>query len=555
MKRIGAACLGACVVIGSGWVLRDAPPPAWSGWAPQRWLTDSTDSIEEVRLEPIDGALAADHALARRDARPAEAVPVAGGAPFDALEAPTIDALLAEVRGDDIGGRSGEAAEADAEEPAVNLDDWVRHDMLVIELDATADPASIERALPAGAVARRQPLALPRGTAPRLANRDPQGLAGWLACREELERTWVYELTAPVEDPPQVLSRLRELPGVLSAEFDVEGEAAAFDPQDPVYVKGKLYGHAKLRIEEAWQAYRGDDVVVAVIDTGLRYKHREFRSSALWRNPGEIPRNGKDDDKNGCVDDVRGWDFVDEDSSPNDHLGHGTHVSGTIGARADGVGMVGLAPGVKLMTLRIFDENGRTTSSCGLRALIYAVENGARVTNQSWGGPARTWGEGMRKRYKRVYAAAWRAGVLNVVSAGNDGSTRRSQMPAALETVISVAAVKANGERAKFSNYDAHIAAPGVEIYSADADGNASYRRASGTSMAAPHVTATLALLVEQSPDISAADAVRQLFRTTWVVGSVRNYGAGIVDAAAATGQAPRMSGSKSKLRSRFKAR
>lgn len=556
MKRCQAVvCVGSLVAVGCVWALRDGPQEAWRGWTPQQALT--TESRVNEALEPVAVARDADVEVAVEapTASSPEPASIAWG---EDLAAPTIDGLLAEAGGGVATPTNADAFAAAALDgpPAEDRPgDRVRYDMLVVELDERADPASIEAALPGGAVAQRSPIAPPRSSAPRLANPDPQALQAWLACRETLERTWVFELHAPVTEPVAVLTRLREVPGVVSAEFDREAEGAAFNPGDPVYANGKLYGHDKLRIEEAWQAYLGRQVVVGVIDSGLRRNHREFEDRSLWRNRDEIPGNGRDDDRNGYVDDVWGWDFVGNDPNPTDAVGHGTHVSGTIAARDNDKGMVGLAPRVKLMTVRILDANNRTTASRGLRAFIYATENGARLTNQSWGGSRSGWSGSMINSYFNVYMAAWNAGSLIVVSAGNNSRDRALEMPAALPTVISTSAVNAKGNRANFSNFNAHVAAPGVNIYSADADGNASYRRASGTSMAAPHVTATLALLLERTPDISAPNAVRRLFNKTWVVGSRKNYGAGIVDAAATTGQARRLSAeTKGELKAVFAA-
>jgi subtilisin family serine protease len=218
-------------------------------------------------------------------------------------------------------------------------------------------------------------------------------------------------------------------------------------------------------------------VVVAVIDTGIDWHHPDLAGN-IWINPGEIPDNGLDDDGNGFVDDVRGWDFVHNDNDPTDANGHGSHVAGIVAARGNnGVGIAGVAWEVSLMPLRALGSNGRGYLSDILSAIEYAIDNGATVINASYG----------RGTYSRAefeaLALAQEAGILLVAAAGNGAVNAdiAPSYPAAyrealdsgdqrtLWNIISVAATTHKDQLAHFSNYGAesvHVAAPGWAIYS-----------------------------------------------------------------------------------------
>ncbi len=156
-------------------------------------------------------------------------------------------------------------------------------------------------------------------------------------------------------------------------------------------------------------------VTVAIIDTGMDLDHEDLAAN-LWTNPGEVAGNGQDDDHNGYVDDVHGWDFSNNDAVPEDDNGHGTHVAGTIGARGNnGVGLSGVAWSVQLMPLKAFNAGGSAATSAVIAALDYAVANGARLSNNSYTGP-----DFMRSEYD-AFAAAGAAGHLAIAAAGNAG--------------------------------------------------------------------------------------------------------------------------------------
>lgn len=258
---------------------------------------------------------------------------------------------------------------------------------------------------------------------------------------------------------------------------------------------------------EAWQITTGSSsLVVAVVDTGLFYGHRDIADN-LWINPRE-EANGLDDDGNGYIDDFNGWDFVNEDNDPDDDQFHGTHVAGTIAAvRNNGYGIAGVAPNVKILPLKVLGSDGSGDTAGLVRAIDYAVllkQSGVNVAviNASLGGGDRL--DALENAIRR----ADKAGIVFVAAAGNDGSDNDTSpvYPAGydLANVISVAALTGHGALADFSNYGArsvHVAAPGDGIWSSIILNF--YLPFSGTSMAAPHVAGIAALLKSRNPSMS----------------------------------------------------
>ena len=233
-----------------------------------------------------------------------------------------------------------------------------------------------------------------------------------------------------------------------------------------------IKGTANIDIDapEAWDIARGsEDIVVAVIDTGIDISHPEL-SERMWRNPGEIPGNGIDDDGNGYIDDIYGWDFHGKDNSVFDseiHDEHGTHVAGIIAASANNEGVIGVAPGVKIMALKFLGPDGGKTSDA-IEAIAYAKEMGVKISNNSWGRVSTGSSGDILLR-----EAIEQSGMLFVASAGNDGANIDSTMyaPSSFPSnnILTVAAVNNLGSLAGFSNYGVNsvdIGAPGVDIYS-----------------------------------------------------------------------------------------
>jgi len=265
---------------------------------------------------------------------------------------------------------------------------------------------------------------------------------------------------------------------------------------------------ADISATQAWGLSTGDQrVVVAVLDTGVDYFHPDL-SGNMWINVAEVEGNGLDDDGNGYIDDVHGYDFVSQDGDPMDDNNHGTHVAGTIGAVADNrIGVAGVCWHVNLMALKAFDEAGNGDVATAIEAIHYAVANGARVINASWGGTDRS------LALEEAIAEAHQAGVVFVASAGNNSSDKLLY-PAACPHVVAVAASDQNDQRSSFSNYGSFVAlaAPGENILSTFP--NDSYGVLSGTSMAAPHASGVAALILARHPEFTN-DQVASILRNT----------------------------------------
>lgn len=285
---------------------------------------------------------------------------------------------------------------------------------------------------------------------------------------------------------------------------------------------------ADIKATEAWDITKGSsDIVVAVIDTGIDYFHEDLHAN-LWRNLGEIPGNGIDDDGNGYIDDVYGYDFVSGDSDPMDDHFHGSHVSGTIGAVGNnGIGVAGVCWNVRLMAVKAFNEDGNGTVDWAVAAIEYAIANGARIINASWGLEDRS------RALADAVAEAQAAGVIFVAAAGNS-RTDTPFYPAGYESVIAVASVGNRGERSNFSNYGPHvdISAPGEQILSTMPDGR--YDLVSGTSMSTPHVSGVAALVLSRHPEFTAPQVATILKNTADPITSDRAIGRGRVNAYAA---------------------
>ncbi|MEX1230625.1 MAG: S8 family serine peptidase [Planctomycetaceae bacterium] len=265
---------------------------------------------------------------------------------------------------------------------------------------------------------------------------------------------------------------------------------------------------------EAWQTTTGNrSIIVAVIDSGIDYTHPDLAAN-IWINADEIAGNGVDDDGNGYIDDIRGYDFANNDADPMDDNGHGSHVAGTIGAIGNNWrGIAGVAWNVTLMPLKFLDAQGSGFVSDAVRAIDYAVANGAQISNNSWSGG------GYSTALFQAISRAKDAGHLFVAAAGNNGVLVESSpsFPAALDldNILSVAATDRNDQMASFSNYSqsaVDLAAPGVSIVSTFRGGG--YAIGSGTSMAAPHVAGVAALVWGLHPEWNYEQVLEQVMGT-----------------------------------------
>jgi subtilisin family serine protease len=409
------------------------------------------------------------------------------------------------------------------------------------------------RHVPAGAARGRFPLRAGRG-AP-------------VTDTPTFERTWVLSVPGGA-DLDAVARELAADPAVEYAEPD-RARQVTLEPNDPYFASSgswgqhfdDLWGVKRIGAPAAWDVTRGAGVTVAIVDTGIDVGHPDLAAN-IWSNPGEVAGNGIDDDGNGFIDDVHGWDFADDDADPHDDFMHGTHVAGTVAAVGDnGIGVVGVAFESRLMAVRGLGTYGAGSTSDLAEAILYAVDNGADVVNASWGGP------GSSQTLADVLAVAHAAGVVVVAAAGNFNSDASDFFPAGDPSVVAVAAFTHADRRASFSNFGItlDVGAPGggddpppskyssLSILSPLASGLAplnvppaalvlqsgggSYVRLAGTSMAAPHVTGTVALILASDPGLSV-EQVRQVLRTTAddlpPAGVDSNSGYGLVNAAAA---------------------
>ena len=331
---------------------------------------------------------------------------------------------------------------------------------------------------------------------------------------------------------PQTIGRLLAM-SVLGLLLSVGCSGAArAEPNDPYYLGTGTWGQdfadqwalkqLRAHAPAAANGARPVETVVAVIDTGLDYEHPDLAASQLWFNEKET-RNGRDDDDNGYVDDLIGWNFVDGNNNPWDLSGHGTHIAGAIAACTNNQsGIAAVNPDARIMALKVANFAGQARSSAVASALYYAVDQGARVINLSLGGELAT----DLERQAATYAQ--KNGVLLVVSAGNRGLRADEQGYPGLPGALVVGASDLEGNRAGFSNFGSAIdvVAPGVDVLSlrardtdfiglsepldyeagaATVGEDAAYYRASGTSFSAALVSGLASRLLSLRPQLTLA--------------------------------------------------
>lgn len=310
--------------------------------------------------------------------------------------------------------------------------------------------------------------------------------------------------------------------------------SASLEPNDAAFQDGRLWGlrntgqaggvaGADINAVRAWDLSTGStNVIVAVIDTGIRYTHQDL-AAQMWHNPLETPGNGIDDDGNGFVDDVYGINAINNSGNPFDDNDHGTHCAGTIGAAAnDGNPHVGVSWKVQLMACKFLGAEGFGALSDAITCIDYASVNGAKILNNSWGGG------GFSQALRDSIAAAGGRGALFVAAAGNSGQNTdlNPAYPASydLDNIVSVAALDRSDRLASFSNYgltSVDVGAPGVEIFSSTAASDSSYASFQGTSMACPHVAGVAALVLAYHPGAPLTELKERLLSTATPVAAL----------------------------------
>lgn len=328
-------------------------------------------------------------------------------------------------------------------------------------------------------------------------------------------------------------------PEYLSQDFDfLKGEGL---PNDPRFNElwgmhnlgqGSAVADADIDAPEAWELNLPTmPVVVAVIDTGIDYKHDELKN-LMWKNPGETgtdangankETNNIDDDGNGYIDDVYGWDFANKDKDPMDDHSHGTHCAGTIGAETNNnLGVAGVFNNIKFMAIKFLSGSGSGTTEDAILAIEYATMNGAQVMSNSWGG-----GE-FSQALQDAIEHAKDKNVLFVAAAGNSSSNNDSSphYPSSypVDNILAVAATTNKDVLADFSCYgktSVDIAAPGDNILSTVP--NNKYKAMSGTSMATPHVSGVAAYLLGHEPSLTPQQIIEKLMKTSDKLISLKN--------------------------------
>lgn len=382
-----------------------------------------------------------------------------------------------------------------------------------------------------------------------------KGKISGFARSKGIDRWEVIDI-APTESEVDVLKRLEADPRVERVELNTKVHMNSI-PNDAYFYQlwgmqntGQSGGvpHADINAPAAWDVQTCDhSVIVAVIDTGVDYNHPDLADN-IWTNTGEIPGNGIDDDGNGYVDDVHGYDFVHNDGDPMDDHYHGTHVAGTISASGDNyTGVVGVCWHATIMPVKFLDSSGGGYTSNAVSAVLYASQMGARVLSNSWGGG------GFSYALQDAIEVSNADNALFVAAAGNSGMNNDyyPHYPSSYEVanIIAVAATDRYDNIATFSNYglqSVDLAAPGVDILSTS-PGNG-YLTLSGTSMATPHVSGAAAAIVSQNPSLSNADVKNILLNNVDQIASLDgrvlsggrlNIGRAILDAGAAPDPEP----------------
>lgn len=328
---------------------------------------------------------------------------------------------------------------------------------------------------------------------------------------ERLKKIYIVHFSND-SDKDSIIKSFQRLPFVEYAEA-VPLYEIFYAPND---IKSQQWYLPKINAASAWDVKKGSGKVIAIVDDAVRLTHEDLAAN-IWINPGEIAGNNIDDDGNGYVDDVHGYDVADNDNNPatpvtatNSEFTHGTHCSGIAAAVTDnGKGISSISYGNKIMAVKCKSSLDLGPSlPYAYEGLMYAIEAGADVISMSWGGYYYS------ATYQLLFDVAYDAGIVCVAAAGNS-NTSIAMYPAGYNHVISVAATDQNDVKAYFSNYGSTIdvSAPGVDIYSTLAGSDNAYGYLSGTSMACPLVSGLCALMLSYNPDLTP-DEVEQCLKS-----------------------------------------
>lgn len=325
-------------------------------------------------------------------------------------------------------------------------------------------------------------------------------------------------VSAPGVSLQDLVARTAKVAGIAYIEpvYVVRANATPNDPRYP-----QQWGFPQINAPDAWDMRTdSDDIVVAVIDTGVDYQHPDLAAN-MWKNPGEVSGNGIDDDGNGIIDDVFGANFVPTTASgdPMDDNRHGTHVAGTIGAvTGNNLGVAGVNWKTRIMAVKFLSASGSGTTAGAIRGIEYAIKMGADILNNSWGGG------GFSRALEDAIRSANDKGILFVAAAGNAGRNDNDVNPHYpssydVPNVLAVMATDRSDAKASFSSFGAtsvDLGAPGVDILSTIPGGG--YDSFNGTSMATPHVAGAAAMVRAEHPSLSVTELKQRLMDSAEVV-------------------------------------
>jgi len=342
---------------------------------------------------------------------------------------------------------------------------------------------------------------------------------------------WSIDTLQMPDATKNILDSLKRLDYIKYAEPDFIVYAdiipnAYILPNDPQY--DSLWGLNQIHAPLAWSNSTGDSsMIVGIIDSGIDYNHQDLQTN-IWTNTSEIPNNGLDDDNNGYIDDIHGWDFCNNDNDPMDDFGHGTHIAGIIGAVGNNsIGITGVNWSCKMASLKFLNSSGNGEISNMISALEYAITNNIKITNNSYG---RECCECFSQAEYDAIQLASDSNIVFTASAGNKGhsndfnfSFQHPSYPASYDiaNIISVASNNLDDELSLFSNFgeiSVDLSAPGESIYST-LPGN-SYGIKSGTSMSTPYVVGAIANIWQLHPQLSNIEIKQHLLETVDIIPS-----------------------------------